>query len=141
MFPFEKKNTGKKNKRKMRVLVLLVNDGNGEAMAYAVPLDEASSSSSSQEETDSALSTPRGAWAQERDEREGLSTPQVDASLRRVLFTRGAECSVCLGPHARTAAELACGHSFHRQCIERWIRISANCPICRATVGTGRAPS
>ena len=123
----------------MRVLVLLVSNDNGEASAYAVPLDEAYSSS--QEEIDSALSTPRGAWAQERVEREGLSTPQVDASLRRVLFTRGAECSVCLGPHERTAAELACGHSFHRQCIERWLRISANCPICRATVGTGRAPS
>jgi hypothetical protein len=121
----------------MRVLVLLVSDDDGEATAYAVPLDEASSSS--QEEIDSALSTPRG--AQERDEREGLSTPHVDASIRRVLFTRGAECAVCLGPHERTAAELTCGHSFHRQCIARWLRISANCPICRATVGTGRAPS
>ncbi len=127
-----------REKKKMRVLVLLVSDDELTS-AYAVPLDEASSSS--QEQIDSALSTPRGAWAQERDEREGLSTPQVDASLRRVLFTRGAECAVCLGPHERTAAELTCGHSFHRQCIERWLRISANCPICRATVGTGRAPS
>jgi hypothetical protein len=126
-------------KKKMRYLVLLVSDDELTS-AYAVPLDEASSSSS-QEQIDSALSTPRGAWAQERDEREGLSTPQVDASLRRVLFTRGAECAVCLAPHERTAAELTCGHSFHRQCIERWLRISANCPICRATVGTGRAPS
>lgn len=129
--------SGKKTEPEMRFLVLLVSD---DERTYAVPLlDE--DASSSQEEIDSALSTPLGAWAQGRDEREGLSTPQVDASLRRVLFTRGAECAVCLGPHARAAAELACGHSFHRPCIERWLRISANCPICRATVGIGRAPS
>ena len=120
----------------MRYLVLVSEVGDGLTSVYAVPLlDEASS----QEEIDSALSTPLGAW--ERDERGGLSTPQLEASTRRVLFTRGAECAVCLGPHERTASELACGHSFHRPCIERWLRIAANCPVCRATVGTGRAPS
>ena len=68
----------------------------------------------------------------------GLSSPQMHASLRRVLFTRSAECAVCLSQHEHFAAELACGHSFHRPCIERWLRIAASCPICRATVGTAR---
>ena len=79
-----------------------------------------------------------GALADDDEPTAGLSSPQMHASLRRVLFTRSAECAVCLSQHEHFAAELACGHSFHRPCIERWLRIAASCPICRATVGTAR---
>ncbi len=60
------------------------------------------------------------------------TTPQIRAAMRRVVFTDSAECAVCLGAHATSAAELRCGHSFHAACIERWLRISASCPMCRA---------
>jgi len=32
---------------------------------------------------------------------------------------------------------LACGHCYHRRCVDAWLRLQSSCPECRATV---RAP-
>lgn len=37
-------------------------------------------------------------------------------------------------PNAYSKVSLACGHSYHLECIKRWITsASATCPLCRAT--------
>uniref|UniRef100_A0A0D9XWP5 RING-type domain-containing protein n=1 Tax=Leersia perrieri TaxID=77586 RepID=A0A0D9XWP5_9ORYZ len=45
-----------------------------------------------------------------------------------------AQCAICLGEFAdgdalRRGPE--CGHRFHAECAERWLRVSATCPVCR----------
>ena len=35
---------------------------------------------------------------------------------------------------------LACGHSFHTSCIDRWIQNRSTCPLCRANILTGNVP-
>ncbi|KAL1547046.1 RING-type E3 ubiquitin transferase [Salvia divinorum] len=47
------------------------------------------------------------------------------------------ECSVCLSELAAEGEECcelaACGHAFHRGCVERWlIGHAPTCPLCRA---------
>ncbi|XP_042017726.1 RING-H2 finger protein ATL56-like [Salvia splendens] len=58
-------------------------------------------------------------------------------STRRKLPDCG-ECSICLVGFAEggECCELdACGHSFHRRCVETWLRGSIpTCPLCRAAV-------
>ncbi|KAL1547045.1 RING-type E3 ubiquitin transferase [Salvia divinorum] len=47
------------------------------------------------------------------------------------------ECSVCLSELAgEECCELAaCGHTFHRRCVERWLKgYVSTCPLCRAEV-------
>jgi len=42
-------------------------------------------------------------------------------------------CPICM--NALTEANgrtLECGHTFHKQCLERWRRRSSTCPNCRA---------
>ena len=29
---------------------------------------------------------------------------------------------------------LECGHSFHKECLEQWLRQNSSCPICRRVV-------
>ncbi len=35
---------------------------------------------------------------------------------------------------------LACGHSFHASCINRWIERRASCPLCRAIIARQNVP-
>ncbi|KAL1540520.1 RING-type E3 ubiquitin transferase [Salvia divinorum] len=48
------------------------------------------------------------------------------------------ECSICLLSFAEggECCELeACGHSFHRRCVERWLKgYNPTCPLCRTAV-------
>eukprot|EP00927_Polykrikos_kofoidii_P071739 TRINITY_DN6796_c0_g2_i1.p1 TRINITY_DN6796_c0_g2~~TRINITY_DN6796_c0_g2_i1.p1 ORF type:complete len:325 (-),score=23.21 TRINITY_DN6796_c0_g2_i1:23-997(-) len=46
------------------------------------------------------------------------------------------ECPVCLIGWADNSSwkQLPCRHLFHTTCIERWLRLSTLCPVCRAEV-------
>ena len=45
-------------------------------------------------------------------------------------------CSICLGPMRKkdNLRALKCGHVFHADCIESWLKKSNECPICRMNV-------
>ncbi|KAM0934515.1 putative transcription factor C2H2 family [Dioscorea sansibarensis] len=52
----------------------------------------------------------------------------------------GTECSVCLtefsdGEILRRLPH--CGHAFHVLCIDKWLKLHANCPVCRAGINEG----
>ncbi|KAG6402437.1 hypothetical protein SASPL_134630 [Salvia splendens] len=60
------------------------------------------------------------------------------AAVKRKLPDCG-ECSICLLGFAEAGGECceldACGHAFHRRCVETWLRgHSPTCPLCRAAV-------
>ena len=46
-------------------------------------------------------------------------------------------CTVCLQPLNGTTTTRGCGglcrHNFHKHCLERWLKIKEECPICRHT--------
>jgi hypothetical protein len=69
----------------------------------------------------------------------GASTEQIDQLPTRV-YTEGsmpaeeAKCGVCLsdyekGEELRTLP--GCVHSFHKECIDKWLQINKVCPVCR----------
>ena len=43
-------------------------------------------------------------------------------------------CVICLDEKDGSAVQLKCGHAFHYQCLSTWIKTSATCPLCRASV-------
>jgi hypothetical protein len=42
-------------------------------------------------------------------------------------------CGVCLDT-VRDRGEIACGHLFCFACIERWVALSNQCPICKVRI-------
>jgi len=46
-------------------------------------------------------------------------------------FLEDNECSICFDSMEHSKNILRCGHSFHEECINEWIKIKPNCPLCR----------
>ncbi|PAN23824.1 hypothetical protein PAHAL_4G121000 [Panicum hallii] len=52
------------------------------------------------------------------------------------------ECAVCLGAiqvGAMVKLLPACGHVYHRDCIDLWLSSRSTCPLCRRRVGDAAA--
>ncbi len=47
------------------------------------------------------------------------------------------ECSICLDGFCNVIGVLPCGHSFHKECILKWVENKDSCPCCRDDL-TGR---
>ncbi|CAD6222927.1 unnamed protein product [Miscanthus lutarioriparius] len=41
------------------------------------------------------------------------------------------ECAICLDGLVDAGKEMPCGHRFHGGCLERWLGVHGNCPVCR----------
>jgi len=44
-------------------------------------------------------------------------------------------CSICFEQYEKeNYVAVKCGHTFHKDCIEKWLRIRQTCPLCRESV-------
>ncbi len=45
-------------------------------------------------------------------------------------------CSICHEDYKinEFKRELKCEHSFHKKCIDKWLKIHLNCPFCRHSI-------
>jgi hypothetical protein len=86
----------------------------------------------------------------------GFRRPARDAEIAKLSeFTYGSPqcatvefsqtCSICLDDYSRgdSIRLLPCGfkHHFHKECVDKWLRVNAVCPTCRRIVidtGNGR---
>lgn len=67
----------------------------------------------------------------------GIKPHEFDDLPRHTLKRAGGDCVICLsglaqGDHARTLP--ACGHVFHRACIDLWLLRQVRCPLCATDV-------
>ncbi|KAK4770019.1 hypothetical protein SAY87_030551 [Trapa incisa] len=58
----------------------------------------------------------------------------------RTISGEDAVCCICLAKYANNdeLRELQCTHFFHKDCVDKWLKINALCPLCKSEVG---APS
>ena len=48
-------------------------------------------------------------------------------------------CSICLEKYfdeenLKKVVSLNCDHLFHKECIDNWIKINKNCPMCKSQI-------
>lgn len=71
---------------------------------------------------------------QSSDSDENLQTSLTPSSdCETGLQTNDLGCCICLGKYTEGAGvrELPCSHQFHMDCVDRWLKISASCPLCK----------
>lgn len=46
-------------------------------------------------------------------------------------------CCICLAKYENNdeLRELPCSHLFHKDCVDKWLKINALCPLCKSEVG------
>ena len=44
------------------------------------------------------------------------------------------DCSICLTNIKKSSNTLSCNHTFHKDCIDEWLKNNSTCPNCRTTV-------
>uniref|UniRef100_A0A0A9GDJ2 RING-type domain-containing protein n=1 Tax=Arundo donax TaxID=35708 RepID=A0A0A9GDJ2_ARUDO len=71
----------------------------------------------------------------------------------RAVSAEDAVCCICLARYVDNddLRMLPCGHFFHKECVDKWLKINALCPLCKAeidgvsmtapTIGFGRRHS
>ncbi|XP_076928750.1 E3 ubiquitin-protein ligase At1g63170-like isoform X2 [Bidens hawaiensis] len=54
-----------------------------------------------------------------------------------VISGEDAVCCICLAKYANNdeLRELHCSHFFHKNCVDKWLKINASCPLCKSLVG------
>ncbi|CAL0305700.1 unnamed protein product [Lupinus luteus] len=55
----------------------------------------------------------------------------------RLVSGEDAVCCICLAKYGNNdqLRELPCSHLFHKDCIDKWLKINALCPLCKCGVG------
>lgn len=78
---------------------------------------------------------PLGATAEVKV--EARSKPLSTEQRRKI--TSNLVCGICIEDLDSKESYMiwACGHRFHRDCLEKWKRIKATCPYCRAKISGG----
>ncbi|XP_042442007.1 E3 ubiquitin-protein ligase At1g63170-like [Zingiber officinale] len=62
----------------------------------------------------------------------------------RTISAEDAVCCICLSKYVDNdeLRELPCTHFFHKECVDKWLKLNALCPLCKAVVGaTSSQPS
>nr|CAB3471764.1 unnamed protein product [Digitaria exilis] len=62
---------------------------------------------------------------------------QADDASTSEAAAAAADCAVCLSELAdgeKVRALPSCGHVFHVDCVDAWLRTRVTCPVCRAEV-------
>ncbi|KAE8674316.1 hypothetical protein F3Y22_tig00111758pilonHSYRG00042 [Hibiscus syriacus] len=55
----------------------------------------------------------------------------------RAISGEDAVCCICLAKYVNNdeLRELPCSHFMHKECVDKWLKINASCPLCKNEVG------
>ncbi|CAN6336448.1 unnamed protein product [Urochloa humidicola] len=91
------------------------------------------------------LKKPRNGERNEGGGGGGGGVLAAGTDKERVVSAEDAVCCICLARYVDNdeLRLLPCGHFFHKDCVDKWLKINALCPLCKAEldVVTTTAPA
>ncbi|KAJ0240490.1 E3 ubiquitin protein ligase RIE1 [Hirschfeldia incana] len=68
-----------------------------------------------------------------------VPTAGLCLAAERTLLAEDADCCICLSSYEDGAElhTLPCNHHFHSNCIVRWLKMRATCPLCKHNILRG----
>jgi len=71
-------------------------------------------------------------WSESESSRHGISS-RVRACLPTRIYFEQEECVICKceWKTKEVIKTLPCSHDFHANCIDQWLQISSQCPVCK----------
>lgn len=77
-------------------------------------------------------------WMRYLAEPEGASSEIIKTLNERKITKKEthSQCTICLENYKENdmARKLPCGHEFHSDCVDVWLRIKGSCPLCRTDI-------
>ncbi|MBA0729611.1 hypothetical protein Golax_000055 [Gossypium laxum] len=75
-----------------------------------------------------------------KDVNSGASEAGVVAAgteKERIISGEDAVCCICLAKYTNNEElrELPCSHFMHKECVDKWLKINASCPLCKNDIG------
>lgn len=70
------------------------------------------------------------------DDDDNMKSPSKPNELDMQYCPPNSECSICLQNDVceMNGGAICCNHTFHRDCIKKWFKLSSCCPNCRNIV-------
>mmetsp|Transcript_29866 Transcript_29866/g.75168 ORF Transcript_29866/g.75168 Transcript_29866/m.75168 type:complete len:375 (-) Transcript_29866:450-1574(-) len=67
--------------------------------------------------------------------------PRIKVTPYDIAANEGSECTICLADleTGEPALRIPCGHLFHEECVNDWLKKSNECPVCRFELPTDDA--
>ncbi|XP_057494302.1 E3 ubiquitin-protein ligase At1g63170-like isoform X1 [Actinidia eriantha] len=103
------------------------------------------------EETINALPTHKFKSKEKGNDSSGDSNSVIDeggfvaagTEKECVISGEDAVCCICLSRYANDdeLRELPCSHFFHTECVDKWLKINACCPLCKFEIGNSNENS
>ncbi|CAH9102001.1 unnamed protein product [Cuscuta epithymum] len=68
---------------------------------------------------------------------EGAGFLEAGMDKERSISGEDAVCCICLSNYEEDdeVRELTCSHFFHTECVDKWLRLNASCPLCKCEIG------
>lgn len=68
-----------------------------------------------------------------------METTSGYLAVERILLPEDAECCICLSQYEDGVDlhTLPCNHHFHANCIVKWLKMNATCPLCKYNILKG----